>query len=57
MRIYDVSGRLVAELIDGVKKQGIYTVEWDAVSESSGLYLLKLSNGDEIKTDKLILVK
>ncbi|MDI6803891.1 MAG: T9SS type A sorting domain-containing protein, partial [Bacteroidota bacterium] len=42
LKVYDVLGREVEQLVDGYKETGYYEVEWDASQFSSGLYFYKL---------------
>ena len=62
--IFDVYGNLVQTLINNYQTAGHYSLEWNAVHHSSGLYFVKIiagsSTGSETnisKTQKLMLVK
>ena len=55
--VYDISGRQVASIVDGLMESGYHTIAWDASNFSSGVYLLKVSVGNEIHTRKLMLMK
>ncbi|KPJ60677.1 MAG: hypothetical protein AMJ46_05305 [Latescibacteria bacterium DG_63] len=61
--IYDVSGRLVKTLIDGVPmEQGRHHATWNGRNDagravSSGIYFTKLSAGDEVADTKMVLLK
>jgi hypothetical protein len=61
--IYDVSGRLVKTLIDGVPmERGRHPVTWDGRNDagrfvSSGVYFAKLTAGDDIADTKMVLLK
>ncbi|RKZ20564.1 hypothetical protein DRQ18_06065, partial [bacterium] len=55
LRIYDISGRLVAEPIDGVMNAGVHKIRWD--SETPGVYLYRLEAGERTATGKIILVR
>ncbi|MCK4353432.1 T9SS type A sorting domain-containing protein, partial [candidate division WOR-3 bacterium] len=57
LKIYDITGRLVKTLVNGNKKPGDYTVNWDAKNVPSGIYFIKLSAGDFKATKKLILMR
>jgi hypothetical protein len=62
LKIYDISGRLVKEIIKGKKKAGFYSVKWDGKDEkgknlSSGIYFYRLHAGDNIDSRKMILLK
>ena len=55
--VYDVRGRMVAELANGMREQGRYDVIWNAENQSSGVYFMKLVAGNTMKTQKMMLVK
>ena len=57
LAVYDISGRLVGELMSGVQTQGLYEITWDASNYASGLYLVRLVAGAEMHTQKIMLVK
>lgn len=57
IKVYDVFGREVATLVDGVQNAGVRSVEWDAASFASGIYFCKLQAGGYVATRKLILTK
>ena len=40
--VYDLQGRIAAELISGMKPAGYYTLNWDASSQASGIYFVKM---------------
>ena len=57
LRIYDVSGRNVATLINGQLQPGSYEVQWDARGFSSGIYFSELISGTKRHTQKMVLLK
>jgi hypothetical protein len=61
LNVFDMSGKLVANLVNQVQQTGYYTVTMDASSLSTGAYYYKLSfngNGNEfVATKKMLLVK
>ncbi len=58
INVYDVSGRLILNLIDNVKyAQGIYSVKFDGNSLPSGMYYYRLKTKDYIETRKMVLIK
>ena len=57
LQIYDIAGRLVETLVNGITEPGIYTVKWDASGYSSGVYFVQLQTKIFVKTQKLILLK
>ena len=57
INVYDVRGRIVAELVNGVTEQGRYEVMWNADNHSTGIYFVQLVAGNTTKTQKIMLVK
>jgi hypothetical protein len=55
--IYDLLGREVATLVNEKKAPGTYEVTWDAEGKASGVYLYRLSVGNNVQTRKLILIR
>ncbi|KPJ74166.1 hypothetical protein AMJ52_01495, partial [candidate division TA06 bacterium DG_78] len=56
LRIYDVSGRLVDNLVSGRKSAGYYNILWDSKT-ASGIYFYKFQSPWKNEVGKLILVK
>ncbi|HTY36345.1 MAG TPA: T9SS type A sorting domain-containing protein [Bacteroidota bacterium] len=42
IRIYDVLGRMVSQLVDGVQSPSAYSVQWNPAGLSSGTYLCRI---------------
>jgi hypothetical protein len=57
LKIFDVQGREVATLVNGIQGKGEHTVIWNARSVPSGAYLYRLTAGDRTETRKLIVQK
>ena len=62
LRIYDVRGRLVVTLIDGIQPAGQHQLVWQGTDEAgqavaSGVYYLRLQLADEEQTQRLSLVR
>ncbi len=57
LKVYDVLGKEVAELINDIKSPGRYEVEFNASALSSGTYYYKLTAGDFVDVKKMILLK
>jgi hypothetical protein len=55
--VYDVSGRLVEELIGGAVDAGYRAVRMDTKSYLSGVYFYRLVAGNRIFMKKMIVVK
>jgi hypothetical protein len=57
LKVYDLFGREVATLVDGVQDAGFKSVQWDATGMASGVYFYRLSAGRFTQTRKLVLVR
>jgi hypothetical protein len=55
--VYDLLGREVAVLVDGMQAAGAYTVTFDASTLASGVYVYTLRAGDRVVTKKMLLMK
>ncbi|MCK4237306.1 MAG: T9SS type A sorting domain-containing protein, partial [Candidatus Krumholzibacteria bacterium] len=57
LEVYDVSGRLVEVLAEGIKPAGENVADWNACGVASGVYFYRLVAGNFIETKKFVLVK
>jgi hypothetical protein len=57
LEVFDLIGRSVRTLVDGVQAVGSYTVTFDAGELPSGLYLYRLTAGDQVEIRKMVLLK
>ena len=57
LRIYDVLGKEVAELINAEQSAGTYEATFDASQLSSGIYFYKLDAGNVTISKKMMLLK
>ena len=57
LRIYDITGRLVEDLVNDELVSGAHEIIWNASLLPSGVYFVRLQNGDQVETQKLILLK
>ncbi|MEX1136154.1 MAG: Ig-like domain-containing protein, partial [Balneolales bacterium] len=55
--VYDILGRRVQTLVQGYQEQGWYTVPFDGLGLSSGVYIYRLVSGQHILTEKMMLIK
>jgi len=55
--VYDVSGRQVAELVNGYKPAGYHITTWNANTLSNGLYLVRYSGSSKVIVRKMLLTK
>jgi hypothetical protein len=55
--VYDISGRVVATLVNGQLQPGSYSVEWDGTGFASGVYFYSLITNEFTETKRMVLVK
>lgn len=60
--VYDMMGRKVATLVDGVRSAGTHAVGWNGQSDdgqdlASGVYLLRMEAGNQSSTQRLTIVR
>ncbi len=57
IKVYNLSGKEVAALVNGMYGQGIYKVNWNAGNLASGVYLYRIQAGNFTETKRLTLIK
>jgi len=57
LRVYDVTGRLVATLIDGMEKVGHHVVEFNGANLPSGQYYYRMQAGTFSAVKAMVLMK
>jgi hypothetical protein len=57
LKVYNVLGQEVANLVNQVQKSGSYTVNFNASKLASGVYMYKIQAGDYSQTKKMMLLK
>jgi hypothetical protein len=62
LKVYDVAGRLVRELVGDTQGPGDFTVQWDGrnmhgATVSTGVYFYRLSAGSFVRTKKMVMLK
>lgn len=57
LKVFDVLGREVATLANGVQPAGFYTARWDAATSPSGVYYYRLVTGSVTQTRKMVLAR
>jgi hypothetical protein len=57
LKVYDLLGNEVAELVNGNRQAGRYKVEFTGGNLASGVYIYKLSVNDFVSTKKMILMR
>jgi len=57
LNLFDVNGRLIAELVDGYRIRGQHSVGVDGSDLVSGLYLVRMESDYNIQIRKALLIK
>jgi len=62
LAVYDVSGALVKELLDGYQRTGAHSIVWDGTNQkgeavSSGVYIYRLSTTEFSLSKKMVLTR
>jgi hypothetical protein len=57
LKVYDLLGREVKTLLDETRTAGKYSATFDGSALPSGIYFARLQTGNEIKTQKMVLLK
>ena len=57
MTVYDITGREVTVLVNENKNPGIYSVDFNASSLSSGVYFYRMVSGSFTDTKKMLVIK
>jgi hypothetical protein len=57
LKIYDIIGNEVAELVNAEQEVGYYNIDFNAAKFSSGVYFYRLQAGSFVQTRKMILMK
>src|SRR5436190_22699375 len=55
--VHDVSGRVVAKLIDEVRERGAHNITWNAQGLASGVYFAHMRTGNTDVSRKMVLLK
>lgn len=57
LKVYNVIGQLVKELVGEFKNAGNYEVKFNGSNLSSGMYFYRIESGEFVETKKMILIK
>lgn len=57
LRIYDITGKEVAMLVNTLLTKGVHQFEWNATQFASGTYFYKIQTDEFIQTKKMLLIK
>ena len=55
--VYNIAGKEVAKLVDGLRSAGEYSVSFNASELPSGVYFYKLNAGSFSQIKKMVLTK
>ncbi len=57
LRVYDIQGRLVSELVSGLVQPGTHQVQFDGSGFASGVYFVRLVAPGVVQSAKMVLLK
>jgi hypothetical protein len=57
LKVFDMTGREVMTLVDGLKAAGTYTVTFSGETWASGMYIYRLKAGDQQFVRRMVLLK
>ena len=55
--VYDMTGRQLSTLVNGIYPSGYHTVQWDAIGLPTGIYMYRLTTGGKTITQTMTLVR
>jgi len=55
--VFDIGGTHITTLVNTFQIAGYHTINWNASSYPSGVYLIRMDSGDFTQTQKVVLVK
>jgi photosystem II stability/assembly factor-like uncharacterized protein/tetratricopeptide (TPR) repeat protein len=57
IKLYDILGRLVKELVNEFKDAGYYTLSFDGSNLASGVYFYRFESGSFVDTRKMVIIR
>ncbi len=57
IKVYDILGKKVAELVNENKQAGYYTVNFDVGRLTSGIYISTIQSGNFVQSKKMLMLK
>lgn len=57
LHIFDITGRMVETLVESELPMGEHEIVWNASNHPSGVYFVRLQNGEFVETQKVVLMK
>ena len=55
IELFDITGKLVDNVINGYFTKGLNTIKYNSLDLNSGIYLYKVTTGDQVNSGKLII--
>ena len=55
IELFDITGKLVDNVINGYFTKGLNTINYNSSDLNSGIYLYKVTTGDQVNSGKLII--
>jgi glucuronoarabinoxylan endo-1,4-beta-xylanase len=57
LKVFNILGQEVANLLNESKEAGVYEVSFDASSLTTGMYIYRIQSGNFTATRKMVLIK
>lgn len=57
LKVYDITGREIAKLVNEVKQAGFYTTSFNGSNFASGVYFYRIQSGDFVQVKRMVLIK
>lgn len=57
LRIFDITGKEIAVLVNDQKPAGLHHIFWDASLKPSGVYFYQIKAGDDVETKRMLLLR
>lgn len=57
LKVFDMLGREIATLVDGMQQAGFHAIDFDGASLASGVYMYRLQAGSCVSSRKMVLMK
>jgi len=55
--VYNTKGQRVAILQDSKQQIGSHQIQWNATGFASGIYILRVTTNEGVKSKKMLLIK
>ncbi|MEX0602478.1 MAG: T9SS type A sorting domain-containing protein [Bacteroidota bacterium] len=57
LEVFDLLGRSLGVLVDGLRPPGVHQVEWNSGNAPSGIYFVRMTAGTFVESRKLLLAR